>query len=170
MNKKNIVLIGFMGTGKTTIGKIISEKLGCIFFDTDYEIEKRCGISINDIFTLQGEKYFRDLESEVVYEISGASQVVISCGGGVVKNDENIKNLKRNGIIICLTADAETVYRRIINQNDRPLIKGMNIDDISRLINERKKLYTVADIFIDTTNDSPLSVADKLLDIIISYE
>src|SRR5690554_180913 len=120
---KNIVLIGFMGTGKSTIGKRLAEKLNMKYIDIDQYIEDKHGMSISDIFSNKGEPYFRELEKEAAKELSNLTGTVIATGGGIVLNTENIENLRRNGIIICLKADVDTILRNTSSSHNRPLLK-----------------------------------------------
>ncbi|KPU44928.1 shikimate kinase [Oxobacter pfennigii] len=164
MRKGNIALIGFMGTGKTTTGMILSEKLGYRFVDSDDEIQNKCGLLISEIFKTKGEDYFRYIEMQVIKELSNQDKSIIACGGGVVKSPENVSNLKKRGIIVCLTADKDIIYDRISGNDTRPLVAGKSREEVYNLIEERKQLYTAADIFIDTSYDSPLIVANRVMD------
>ncbi len=163
--KKNIVLIGFMGTGKSEVGKELAGKMGYAFIDTDDLIEKREGISISDIFEKYGESYFRKVESEIIEEVSKKDGVVISTGGGAVIRPENIENLKRNGIMICLTASPEIIYERTRNIDIRPLLKTDDPDKrIRELLKEREKYYSIAEITIDTTNIETQGIVNMILE------
>ncbi len=140
--KDNLVLIGFMGSGKTTVGRKIAKILDMKFIDMDQLIEKKDGRAIKDIFEVDGEKYFRQLESEVAKECSEMNNVVVSTGGGVILNQENIKNLKKSSLIFYLDADANCIYQRVKHNKDRPLL---NVEDpvkkIEELLNSRRELY-----------------------------
>lgn len=164
MKKSNIVLIGFMGTGKTAVGKIISDKLEYLFIDTDEEIEKFCGTTIRQIFEDKGEEYFRKIEAEVVSEVSNLNKAVIACGGGVVKNSDNVKKLNSSGVIVCLKADPEIIYKRVCSDKSRPLASEKSKEEIISLIKEREHLYRVAEFSVDTTYDSEAAIADKIID------
>lgn len=163
--RKNIVLIGFMGTGKTDAGKGIAERLSYTFLDTDELIEKREGITISEIFEKYGEPYFRKAESEVIEEVSKKEGVVISTGGGAVIRNENRENLKRNGIMICLTADPEVIYERTKTFDNRPLLKT---DDpykrMRELMKEREGYYSQAEMTIDTTNKGTQEIVNIILE------
>lgn len=136
--RRNLVLIGMSGCGKSTLGKLAAEKLGKTFVDTDAEIIKRIGMSIADYFAAYGEDSFRKVESEVVQEISTQNNLVISTGGGVIKNPENIRWLKGNGTVIWIQRDPELLERG----NGRPLVP--NQEAVRRLYKERLPLYTAA--------------------------
>ena len=136
--RRNLVLIGMSGCGKTTLGKLAAEKLGKTFVDTDAEIIKRIGMSIADYFAAYGEDSFRQVESEVIQEISTQNNLVISTGGGVIKNPENIRWLKGNGTVIWIQRDPELLE----SGNGRPLVPDQ--DAVRRLYKERLPLYTAA--------------------------
>lgn len=136
--RRNLVLIGMSGCGKSTLGKLAAEKLGKTFVDTDAEIIKRIGMSIADYFAAYGEDSFRKVESEVVQEISTQNNLVISTGGGVIKNPENIRWLKGNGTVIWIQRDPELLE----SGNGRPLVP--NQEAVRRLYKERLPLYTAA--------------------------
>lgn len=165
--KNNIVLIGFMCTGKTTVGRLVSEKLNFKFIDTDLEIEKSTGSDIDEIFQAKGEEYFRFLETLTIREASVSSHAVISCGGGAVKNGINIEKLKRNGIIFCLKSDIDTIYERAVNSKEvRPLVKDKSKMYVKELMDQREILYTSStDFIIDTQNRSMEDIADEIIEI-----
>jgi shikimate kinase len=166
MALKNIVLIGFMGTGKTTIAAKLSLRLNMRYVSTDDLIEKREKRTINEIFTNSGEEYFRNVESEIVREISGDDGQVIDCGGGAVIREENVANLKSSGIIVCLTADPEVIMERTKKYKHRPLL---NVEDPKRkiidLINKRRPYYAKADHFMDTGRLTIDQVIEKIAEI-----
>ena len=145
----NIVLIGMPGSGKTTISKMLSEKLNMEVLDTDLLIVKKEQKEISDIFAENGEKYFREIEREVIKEVSLNHEKIISTGGGVILNKENVLNLKANGLIIYLDRDIDNIVKDLEN---RPLAK--NKDDLIKLYNERINLYkSSADYSIDNNNE-----------------
>ena len=161
---KNIVLVGFMGTGKTEVGRILSKKLGYALIDADTEIEKRQNMAITEIFRQQGEPAFRDIEADVIKQLSGMKKNVISTGGGAVLRQENIDNLRANGVIVCLSATPETILQRTSVNNDRPLLQTENpLQKIKELLEYRRPYYEKADIMIDTENKSPLEVAEEII-------
>lgn len=153
---KNIVLTGFMGTGKTEVGKELSRLLGIKMIDIDSEIEKAEGITINEIFKRYGESKFRDIETEMIKKISTENNLIISTGGGAVLREENIKMLKENGVIVCLFATPETIFERTKDNSDRPLLKVDNpLCKIKELLEYRLPFYKKADIIIDTEGKTP---------------
>lgn len=161
---KNIVLTGFMGTGKSGVGKILSKELSYILIDSDAEIEKEQKMSITDIFRQHGEAIFRDIESDIIKRLSEMENVVISTGGGVVLRESNIENLRKKGVIVCLTASAETILRRVEHSNDRPLLQVDNpLQKIKELLNSREQYYRNADITISTEGKSLKEIASEIL-------
>ncbi len=161
----NIVLLGFMGTGKTAIGKQLSALLEMELVDLDQLLEARMNMSINQIFEIYGEPYFRRLESELVKEISVGENIIISCGGGVILREDNIQNLKRKGRILWLRAQPETIYQRLQEDNTRPLLKGkVTISYINALLTERWPRYQAAsDFSVDTDHGTIEEISDKII-------
>ena len=166
--KKNIVLIGFMGTGKTSIGKILATKIGCPFIDLDDKIESDSNMKIPEIFKKYGESHFRELERAAVKEVAGRHGIVIATGGGTVKDAENMRLLKENGVIICLTADVDEILYRTENKGERPVLddkhaaQGDRRAAIEKLIEERREFYDQADYKIDTTKWSPFQIIEDI--------
>ena len=153
--KPNIVLVGFMGTGKTSIGRRISSQLRMRYVDTDDVVERDSGRRISDIFAEDGEPAFRELESEAVRQVSRLHNAVISTGGGVVLKATNMTELKRNGIVFCLTATAEEIYKRVGHQTHRPLLQAPDpLATIQSMLAERRPYYAEADHMISTTGRS----------------
>lgn len=151
--KKNIVLIGFMGSGKTSVGKRLSISLKREFIDTDDFIEKREGMTITEIFGRKGEQYFRDMERELCQRFALPKGKIIATGGGVIKSAENVANLKKGGVIIYLKSSPERIAYNLRFDNSRPLLEGSNKEEkIAKLMEERKSLYeSCADIAIDVS-------------------
>jgi len=164
----NIVLTGFMCTGKTSVGKLLAEKLEYQFVDTDDLIEQRVGMKISDIFAVYGEPYFRDVETEVVKEVAKKDKFVISTGGGVVLRKVNMDELRKNGIIINLTAKPETIYNRLKNQPGvRPLLnKPDPMNEIIKLLSQREEYYKNCDLRIETDNFTVEQIVQQILDYI----
>lgn len=162
--KNNLVLTGFMGTGKTSLGKLLAEKLGRCFVDLDQKIEKDTGLSVPKIFELYGEKYFRELEKKAVKEVSQRRNLVIATGGGTVKDEENIRMLKSSGMIICLTTEPEEIFRRTERRGERPVLDNGEdrLATIKKLLAERQKFYAQADYTVDTTEWSPLQIMNDI--------
>jgi len=163
---KNIILTGFMGTGKSSVGRRLAHELHVRFADTDDLIEKRAGMGINEIFAQFGEGHFRQLESAVIEELSSSAGMVISTGGGAIVNQSNLEMLKRKGIIICLTASVDAILSRIGNGDERPLLaKGDSREVVSGLLKLREPFYKKADFIIDTTEKSVGQVVKEVLKI-----
>jgi shikimate kinase len=164
---KNIILYGFMGTGKSIAAKQLALKHGMQYIEMDDEIEKNAGMSINDIFEIHGETHFRFLERELVKKLSHSSGMVVSTGGGVVLNQKNIEDFSRNGICICLWASPEAIYERTRKESHRPLLNvGDSMEKIRELLVKREPLYRKIAYHIDTTSLSPEQVKKKIEEII----
>ena len=162
---KNIVLTGFMGTGKSEVSKELSKILGWKAIDVDTEIEKSQNMKITEIFKQVGEQGFRDIETETIKKLSKNKNVIISTGGGAVLRQENMDALRENGVIICLTATPETILKRISNNNDRPLLQVEDpLKKIQELLKFRMPYYEKADIMIDTENNTPLEIAEEIME------
>ena len=152
---KNIVLIGFMGSGKSMIARELAKRLKVDVLATDDLIEAKEGESINAIFRSKGETYFRNAESKIIKEISQRRGIIIDCGGGVVLRKENLQELKTNGIVFYLQATPEVIYQRIKNEGHRPLLKVPDpLGFITKLHNQRLPLYNQADHVIDANDAS----------------
>ncbi len=164
---KNIVLVGFMASGKTLSSMELAERLNRKRVSTDDLIVKREGRSIPDIFRDSGEPYFRKVEREVVNEAASLRDLVIDCGGGVAANEENLKALKKNGIIFYLYASPESVLRRTKGKTDRPLLNVENpLDKIKQLLAQRDPHYRQADFIVDSNEDNIGKVVDDILNIL----
>lgn len=163
---KNIVLIGFMGTGKSSVGRLLAVKLKRRFIDTDQEIENITGKTVAKLITGEGLIRFRSEESLLIKKLSGQEGLVISTGGGALLNAENYRLLRENGTIIGLTASPEVIYNRVKNKkNERPLLaKGDLKEQIAILMEERRELYQVADFTVDTGVGSLEETVEKIAD------
>lgn len=168
---KNIVLVGMMGAGKTTIGELLATKLNRELKDIDRVIEQEQKKSIIGIFTDDGEEVFRKLESETIEKFSNMSDLIISTGGGALEKANNLSNLQKNGIIIYLKADIEELFKRVKNETQRPLLKEQDpLEVIKKLIKKREKFYLMADITIITDNKSPEKITEEIIKAIKNYE
>mgnify|MGYP002857023148 CR=1 FL=1 len=163
--KENVVLIGFMGVGKTSLGKLLAAKLGRPFVDLDEKIETDAGMSIPEIFARYGERFFREMEKKAVREICTRRNIVIATGGGTVKDAENLRLLKNSGVIVCLTTEPEEIFRRTARKGERPVLDA-NAEDrlatIRKLLAERQEFYSQADYQVDTTDWSPLQIVNEI--------
>ena len=161
----NIVLIGFMGAGKSTISDFLRTVFAMEVVEMDQIIAEREGMSISDIFETYGEEYFRNLETELLIEMQSKSNVVISCGGGVPMRERNVVEMKKNGRVVLLTASPETIYERVKDSDDRPVLKGRkNVDGIAELMEQRREKYeAAADIVVQTDHKTVLQVCEELV-------
>ncbi|RKD34581.1 shikimate kinase [Thermohalobacter berrensis] len=166
--KPNIVLIGFMGTGKTSVGKYLAEITNRKFIDIDIEIEKKNNKKISEIFKLYGEKFFRNEEIKIVKEIYNKKNLIISTGGGIILNNKNIKYLKENGLIFLLNGSIETILMNLEKSSvNRPLLGNEKWErKVKKLLKERNDLYyNSADYVINIDNKTINKVADEVLKI-----
>ena len=155
MIDKNIVLIGFMGSGKSMIARKLAERLKVQVIATDDLAEAKEGKSIQEIFKSKGEAYFRGLEQSIIKEVSLRKGIIIDCGGGVVLRKENLPQLKTNGIVFYLQAAPEVIYERIKHETHRPLLKVPDpLGCIKELYQQRLPLYDQADFTIDANDAS----------------
>lgn len=161
----NIVLIGFMGAGKSTISDYLSMMFDMKLVEMDQEISERQEMSIPDIFATYGEEYFRNLETELLKELQTGRNCIISCGGGVAMREQNVTEMKKNGRVVLLTASPETIYERVKDSNDRPLLKdNNNVEYIAELMEKRREKYeAAADIVIQTDNKTILQICEELI-------
>ncbi len=161
----NVVIIGFMGTGKSTVGRLLSQKLDYGFLDTDQMIAERENRSIVEIFATEGEAYFRSLERKLASELAKKDNLVIATGGGFPLNRANLDILRAKSIIVALTAPAEIIYQRNIKDHEtrRPLLETENpLERISTLLAEREKCYAIADIIIDTSHKAEVEILNEI--------
>jgi len=166
---KNIVLLGFMGTGKTAVAQRLAQDLGREFVEMDALIEDQEKITINDIFATRGEACFRRLEKEMARQLSARQGLVISAGGGVVLAEDNIQALGESGILICLQAAPEEIYRRVARETQRPLLKVADpLLKIKELLAFRKPFYDKIELQVDTTGKSIQQVVEDIKALIVS--
>lgn len=161
----NIFLIGFMGTGKTTVSNFFGDLFAMKSFEMDQVIAEREGMSISDIFATHGEQYFRDLETGLLVEAQGMKNTVISCGGGTPMRQSNVDEMRKSGKIVLLTATPETIYDRVKDSHARPVIENnKNVPFISELMEKRRPKYeAAADIIIYTDNKTPLEICEEIV-------
>lgn len=157
---RNVALVGFMGTGKTTVGSILAQLLHFEFIDTDKVIEQRQGRRIADIFATEGEPFFRKLESDLCTELGQLSNKVIATGGGLAVNPDNLASLRRHALIVCLWATPETIFQRVRHQQHRPLLHAPDpLQTIRDLLASRTPAYKKADLILGVDFRSPLETA-----------
>ena len=169
----HLILAGFMGSGKTTVGMELSEMLMMEQVDVDRVIEDRMNMSVSEIFQMYGETTFREIESSVVEELSKRQKVSIFCsGGGVVLNERNVENLKRTGVVIWLKATPQEIYKRISEDTSRPLLKdNMTVEKIGNLLQDRLPLYEkAADIAIETDGKDAERVSLEIVDQLVQTD
>lgn len=161
----NIVLIGFMGAGKTTVSDYLSTMFDMDIIEMDQEITDREEMSIPDIFATYGEEYFRNLETNLLKELQARQNCIISCGGGVALRQENVAEMKKNGRVVLLTASPETIYERVKDSNDRPILDGnKNVEFIADLMEKRREKYeAAADVVVQTDNKTILQICEELI-------
>jgi shikimate kinase len=160
-----LVLAGFMGTGKTAVGRILARRLGVPFGDTDAWIEAREGATIAAIFATRGEAAFRTLEREALRALTRVPRGVVATGGGAIVDPENRAHLRAWGTLVCLDATPEAILARVGDRPDRPLLAGPDrLDRIRRLRAERAAAYADVDVRVDTTGRTPAEVAGLILE------
>ncbi len=170
--EKNIVLIGFMGTGKSSVGLKLAEKLKMKFVDMDREIEKVTGMSVSQLFRKYGEIRFRSEERLMAQKLSRQRNLVIATGGGVVLEDENIQQLQESGIMICLEASPSDILSRVSRKKGtRPLLKrDLTIEDIENMLQARELMYSCTKYRVNTSNKDLYTVVNEIQKIIKQLE
>lgn len=163
-NIVNLALIGFMGTGKSSVGRLVADQLHFDFLDTDDLIETRSGKSITEIFAQNGEPAFRELEHQLVAELTTRTRTVIATGGGLPVNPANLDSLKQHALVICLWASPEKVFERIHNQTHRPLLLEADLRaKICTLLAARKPFYRQADVLLNSEFRSIREVTQQVV-------
>lgn len=165
MNRLHVVLIGFMGTGKSTVASALAERLGREKVDLDAAIEEAEGTTIPVIFAEKGEPYFRRAETEALRRVlEGKTAKIVATGGGAVLAEENRRLMLENGFVVALTADEETIVRRVKDDPNRPLLKGDVRERVATLLETRKTAYDFAHMKIDTSHRSVDEIADAIVE------
>lgn len=161
---ENIVLTGFMGAGKSAVGRALAKKTGMKLVDTDELVEKKTGMKIADIFKKFGEEHFRALEKQVVEKVSELENHVIVTGGGVVLKKENMENLRRKGVIVYLHAKPDAIYERVKHETHRPLLQVENpMKKIKEMLEHRAQFYANNDFMVDTSELTTEEAAEEIL-------
>ena len=161
----NIVLIGFMGAGKSTVSDYLSTVFAMRLIEMDQVIEEQEEMCISDIFATYGEEYFRGLETKLLKELQTGTNCVISCGGGAALREENVKEMKKNGRVVLLTASPQTVYERVKGCDDRPVLAGRNnVEAIAEMMEMRREKYeAAADVVIQTDHKTVLQICEEII-------
>ncbi len=161
---RNVALIGFMGSGKSTVGRLLAQQLRFEFVDTDALIEARACLSIPEIFEQAGEAAFRAFEKQIVADLTRLDGFVISTGGGLPANPENLASLKQHSLVVCLWASPEAIWERVRHQSHRPLLQGADpLDTIRQLLVQREPFYKQADVLVNTEMRPVKEVAQHVL-------
>lgn len=159
-----IVITGFMGTGKSSVGRALARTIGYSFIDSDREIESREGRTIHMIFENEGEKYFRNLERETIARLSQNAKCILSIGGGAILDPETFERIHQVGTVILLKAEVSEIVGRLGHENERPLLAGKDRKKtIQKLVKEREPVYSKVGIQIDTTGLAVDEVVQKIL-------
>lgn len=163
---KNIFLIGYMGTGKSTVAARMAKQHGMEVLEMDQMIVEREGMSISDIFEKRGENYFRDVETKLLIEIQTQENKVVSCGGGVVLREQNIAEMQKGGSIVLLSAKPETILERVKDDNSRPLLQGnKTVEFISEMMEKRRSKYeSAADFVIHTDGKQVADICNEIFE------
>jgi len=160
----NLALIGFMGTGKSSVGQLVAAQLHFRFVDTDELVEARAGKTITAIFAEEGESRFREHERAVVEELRNFHRVVIATGGGLATQEANLASLKTHALVVCLWASPETIWERVSHQSHRPLLQTPDsLAKIRRLLSEREPFYRKADVLVSTELRSVKEVVQHVI-------
>lgn len=161
----NILLIGFMGVGKTTVSSYLSHMLSMEEIETDAHIVKMEGMTIAEMFKIKGEEYFRKCETNTLISLKQRQNTIISCGGGMALRDINVEYMKQSGKVVLLTASPETIFERVRYSNERPLLNGnMNIEFISNLMKQREQKYlNASDIIVSTDNKTINEICEEIV-------
>ncbi|HET7657327.1 MAG TPA: shikimate kinase [Bacillales bacterium] len=164
-----IFLTGFMGAGKTTVGKALGRRLALSVFDTDELIENALAKSITDIFAEEGEDAFRGYETNVLKKVTW-DNVIVTTGGGIVTREENRKWMKQNGTVFYLHCEAKELYFRLANDSQRPLIHNKSLDEMQAMLQKRLPFYEEANYIIDTSGKSLVQTVERIADLLINEE
>jgi|TARA_B100001029_G_C14678214_1_gene243176 shikimate kinase len=162
-SNKNIVLLGMMGSGKSTIGYLLSNKINSDFYDIDKIIEEEEGLKITEIFENKGENYFRKIEEKICLKILKFNKKIISLGGGSFLNNKIREEIQNNHVSFWLNWNTSTIIRRIKKNKNRPILKGMSENEINKLIIKRKKIYEKAHLKINCENLSKNEIINKII-------
>jgi shikimate kinase len=166
-DRPNIFLLGFMGAGKTTIGKLLAAALGMHFVDLDDRIVSHHGCSINDIFSQHGEDVFRSFETQALDQVAQASNQVVSTGGGIVGRNENWPLMQRGGVTLFLECQWETIVQRLKESTDRPLVNQNSLQGLNALYQSRLPLYGQADYVVQVDGLTPPEIVEAIKQLVL---
>jgi shikimate kinase len=170
LGKRNLVLVGLMGAGKSAIGRIVAQQLGLPFIDTDTEIERVSRMSISELFAAYGEEEFRALETRVIKRLLRTGPRVVSTGGGAFINDKTRKQIERGGLSVWLNADLEVLWERVNKRDHRPLLKTENPKQtLQDLMDKRYPIYALADITVQSRDVRKEVIANEVLTSVIEH-
>lgn len=170
LGKRNLVLVGLMGAGKSAIGRIVAQQLGLSFVDTDTEIERVSRMSISELFAAYGEEEFRALETRVIKRLLRTGPRVVSTGGGAFINEKTRKQIERGGLSVWLNADLEVLWERVNKRDHRPLLKTENPKQtLKDLMDKRYPIYELADITVQSRDVRKEVIANEVLTSVIEY-
>jgi shikimate kinase len=164
VKKRNIVLVGFMGTGKSTVGRALAERLEWAFLDTDEYLERKHNRSIPEMFRDEGEAYFRAAESEALLEVLSGESRILATGGGAVLAAKNREMMQKNGFVIALHASPDVIIRRVSSDQNRPLLQGNIEERVHAIMEQRKNAYDFANFRIDTSGLSVPEIVERILE------
>ena len=164
MDSKNIFIVGAMGSGKSSIGRLLAKKMKREFVDTDHEIEKISNYDISTIFEKYGEEIFREKETEVLISLNGIKNHIIATGGGIILKKTNINIMKESGLIVFLNINLKTQFKRVKYRKHRPLLKNINLEEKLRILkNERDTIYkTISDYIIDVSDKDKNTIVEEI--------
>ena len=162
---KNLILVGMMGSGKSTIGRLLSNKLNLRFFDIDLIIQKKEGMKISEIFEKKGESFFRNIEEKTTLKFLDKNRCIISIGGGSFVNKKIRKKILKKNISIWLNWNPETLIKRIINSKKRPIASNLNYNQLKNLINKRSKIYAKSTHKLECENITKIEIVKKIINI-----
>lgn len=167
MTNRNVILTGFMGAGKSEVGRLLADRLSRQFTDTDAVIEEETGLSISEIFRRYGEAHFRNLERHQVMKLAGKRNLVVAIGGGTLMNPDNMADSRKDGLLVYLRADFSKLMERVGKGGSRPLVSGSGSREVlERLFKEREAVYRQADLIVETSHLRPAEVAERIMKLI----
>jgi shikimate kinase len=167
LTRRNIYLAGFMGTGKSTVGRELARLMGRKFIDTDHALEKQLGMTVNEIFALNGEAFFRERERELSMELATKSNRVVATGGGTLLDADVRRVFAETGLVICLFTNNDQLVTRLERTDKRPMLKGEDLRNrVEELLTQRQAIYDSITLRVDTTNLTPQQAAHKIYDLL----